>query len=46
MMQDMLDKADRFGVSPVIEKYPLTECNRAVAKVRENRIRYRAVLTN
>jgi uncharacterized zinc-type alcohol dehydrogenase-like protein len=42
----MLEVADRFGIKPVIEEFPLAECNQAIHKLRENRIRYRAVLIN
>ena len=45
MIVDMLSVADRFGVKPIIEKFPLSECNKAMDKVRQNKIRYRAVLT-
>ena len=44
MITEMLDASDRFGVVPVIEKFPLDQCNEAMAKVKENTIRYRAVL--
>jgi alcohol/geraniol dehydrogenase (NADP+) len=44
MMQEMLETAARFGVQPMIERFPLADVNTAVAKVRHNAIRYRAVL--
>lgn len=44
-MREMLDIAARLGIRPVIETFPMTEANRAIAKVRANTIRYRAVLT-
>lgn len=44
LIRDMLDVADRFGVVPVIEKFPLQQCNEALQKVRDNKVRYRAVL--
>ncbi|MFH1998690.1 MAG: zinc-binding dehydrogenase, partial [Planctomycetota bacterium] len=45
MILQMLDAADRFGVEPIIEKFPLKDANKAIKKVRDNTIRYRAVLT-
>lgn len=44
MIMEMLEISDRFGIAPVIEKFSLEECNEAVGRLRENRIRYRAVL--
>ncbi|UCF10729.1 MAG: NAD(P)-dependent alcohol dehydrogenase [Candidatus Bipolaricaulota bacterium] len=44
LMRDMLRTADTFGVVPLIEKFPLGEINTAIRKVRENTVRYRAVL--
>lgn len=44
-MREMLEVAARFGVRPIIEKFQLAEINTAIAKVRDNTIRYRAVLT-
>jgi uncharacterized zinc-type alcohol dehydrogenase-like protein len=41
---ETLDIADRYGVTPMIETFPLAEANTAVAKVRDNSIRFRAVL--
>ena len=45
IMRDMLRVADEFGVEPVIEKFPMRDVNAALQKVRDNTIRYRAVLT-
>ena len=45
MIRDMLRIADRYGIEPIVEKFPLAEANAALAKVRDNSIRYRAVLT-
>ena len=45
IMTDMLDLADRFGIEPVIERFRFAEINRALGAVRNNRVRYRAVLT-
>ncbi len=44
MIQDMLDTAARYHVEPVVETFPLAEANEAIRRLRENRIRYRAVL--
>lgn len=43
-MREMLDLAARLGVRPVIEEFPLEQVNTAIAKVRDNTIRYRAVV--
>jgi len=43
-MNEMLRLADAFGVRPVIETFDLADANRAVASVRDNTVRYRAVL--
>ncbi len=44
MVKETLDIAAQVGIRPLVELFPLTEANRALAKVRENRIRLRAVL--
>lgn len=41
---EMLDVAERFGIRPVVEVFPLAEANAALKKVRDNTVRYRAVL--
>lgn len=43
-IMDMLRVADQFGVAPIVETFPLAEVNTAIQKVRDNTIRYRAVL--
>lgn len=43
-MLEMLRLADQFSVVPVVESFPLAEVNRAIQKVRDNTVRYRAVL--
>jgi uncharacterized zinc-type alcohol dehydrogenase-like protein len=45
LMLEMLETAARFGIQPLIEKFPLSEVNAALSKVRHNSVRYRAVLT-
>jgi uncharacterized zinc-type alcohol dehydrogenase-like protein len=46
MMREMLEIATRYGIKPTIERFPLSEVNTAIAKLRRNSVRYRAVLTN
>lgn len=41
---DMLKIADQFGIAPIVEEFPICDVNKAVKKVRENQVRYRAVL--
>lgn len=43
-IQDMLGVADRLGIHPMVETFPLAEANTAIGKLRTNTIRYRAVL--
>ncbi len=43
---EMLDVAARHGVKAVTERYPMAKANEAVAKVKKNQVRYRAVLAN
>lgn len=45
MMMEMLSIADRFGIAPIVETFPFDRVNEAMDKVRENQIRFRAVLT-
>ncbi|MCA9524058.1 MAG: NAD(P)-dependent alcohol dehydrogenase [Myxococcales bacterium] len=40
----MLEIADTFGIEPVVETFALSEVNEALQRVRENSVRYRAVL--
>ncbi|MCZ7582898.1 MAG: NAD(P)-dependent alcohol dehydrogenase [Deltaproteobacteria bacterium] len=44
IMMEMLRVADEHGIAPIVEKFPLARANDAIAKVRDNTIRYRAVL--
>jgi uncharacterized zinc-type alcohol dehydrogenase-like protein len=46
MMREMLDAALRLAIRPTIEQHPMAEINTALARLRRNVIRYRAVLTN
>lgn len=43
-VREMLALADRFDVRPIVETFPLAAADVAVARVRDNQIRYRAVL--
>ena len=42
---EMLSIAERFGIKPIVETFPLPQANEAMQKVRDNKVRYRAVLT-
>ncbi len=43
-MVEMLQLADKFSVKPVVETFKMSQINEAFQKVRENKVRYRAVL--
>ena len=43
---EMLDIAARHGVKAVTERFAMDKANEAVAKVKKNQVRYRAVLAN
>ena len=43
---EMLDVAARHGVKAITERFAMTKANDAVAKVKKNQVRYRAVLAN
>jgi alcohol/geraniol dehydrogenase (NADP+) len=45
-LAEMLDVAARHGVKAVTEKFSMAKANDAVARVKKNQVRYRAVLTN
>jgi uncharacterized zinc-type alcohol dehydrogenase-like protein len=45
-LSEMLDVAVRHGVKAVTEKFAMAKANDAVAKVKKNQVRYRAVLAN
>jgi alcohol/geraniol dehydrogenase (NADP+) len=45
MIMEMLQIADTFGIQPMVETFPLAQANEALQKVRDNKVRYRAVLT-
>ena len=46
MMREMLSFAQEHGISPKIELMPMTKVNDAIQRVKENKARYRIVLTN
>jgi len=43
-IREMLELAAQFGIRPRVETFPLAEAQQAIAKVRQNAVRYRAVL--
>jgi uncharacterized zinc-type alcohol dehydrogenase-like protein len=45
-LREMLDVAARHGVKAQIESFSMSKANDAIEKVKRNKVRYRAVLTN
>jgi uncharacterized zinc-type alcohol dehydrogenase-like protein len=45
-LHEMLDVAARHNVKAITETFPMAKANEAVAKVKKNQVRYRAVLAN
>src|ERR1700732_428593 len=45
-LHEMLDVAARHGVKAITERFAMSKANDAVAKVKKNLVRYRAVLAN
>ena len=45
-LQEMLDVAARHGVKAITERFAMAKANDAVARVKKNQVRYRAVLVN
>jgi len=45
-IREMLDVAARHGVKATTEPFPMAKANEAIEKVKKNKVRYRAVLTN
>jgi uncharacterized zinc-type alcohol dehydrogenase-like protein len=45
-LHEMLDVAARHGVKAITERFAMAKANDAVAKVKKNQVRYRAVLAN
>ncbi|MBD1908528.1 NAD(P)-dependent alcohol dehydrogenase [Funiculus sociatus GB2-A5] len=44
MMLEMLSVAEKYGIQPLVEVFPFEQANEAMQKVRDNKVRYRAVL--
>jgi uncharacterized zinc-type alcohol dehydrogenase-like protein len=45
-LHEMLDVAARHGVKAITERFSMSKANDAVARVKKNQVRYRAVLAN
>ncbi len=45
-LEEMLDVAARHNIKAVTERFEMSKANEAVAKVKKNQVRYRAVLAN
>lgn len=45
-LKEMLDVAARHGVKAMTESFPMAKANTAIEKVKKNKVRYRAVLSN
>lgn len=45
-LHEMLDVAARHNVKAITERFAMDKANEAVAKVKKNQVRYRAVLAN
>jgi alcohol/geraniol dehydrogenase (NADP+) len=45
-LREMLDVAARHGVQAKTERFAMSKANEAIAKVKKNKVRYRAVLAN
>ena len=43
-INEMLRIAERYNIRPIIEEFPLSDANKAIEKIKNNKIRYRAVL--
>lgn len=46
LLREMMDVAARHGVKAQTERFPMAKVNDAIAKVKKNKVRYRAVLAN
>jgi len=44
MILEMLSVAEKYGIQPLVEVFPFEQANEAMQKVRDNKVRYRAVL--
>lgn len=45
MMREMLSVAEKYQIEPIVETFPFPQANKALERVRNNQVRYRAVLT-
>ncbi len=45
VIMEMLQIVEHFGIQPMIETFSLSQVNEAIQRVRDNKVRYRAVLT-
>jgi len=45
-LHEMLDVAAQHNVKAITERFPMAKANDAVAKVKKNQVRYRAVLAS
>jgi uncharacterized zinc-type alcohol dehydrogenase-like protein len=45
-LSEMLDVAARHGVKAITERFAMAKANDAIARVKKNKVRYRAVLAN
>jgi uncharacterized zinc-type alcohol dehydrogenase-like protein len=45
-LHEMLDVAARHNIKAITESFPMKDANKAIAKVKKNQVRYRAVLAN
>jgi len=45
-LHEMLDIAARHNIKAITERFAMKDANAAIAKVKKNQVRYRAVLTN
>lgn len=45
-LHEMLDVAARHNIKAITESFAMKDCNQAIARVKKNQVRYRAVLKN
>ena len=45
MINQMVAMAEKFGIERIVEVFAIVQANEAMQKVRDNQVRYRAVLT-
>jgi uncharacterized zinc-type alcohol dehydrogenase-like protein len=44
-LREMLDVAARHNIKAITERFPMQDANTAIARIKKNQVRYRAVLT-